>query len=259
LNNKEVSARWDAAAQVWAETVRSGGDIYREAVNNPAMFGMLGPVKGKRILDLGCGEGYNTRLLAERGAEVVGIDVSQELIELARVKEKEEPLGIEYHVADAAWLSMLKDESFDIVVAFMSLMDIPDLEGAVHEVNRVLKRGGRFLFSITHPCFDRFRDDLGWEKDEKEQRLYYKVDDYFAEGPKEFVFTLGGGKVILPGKMIHFHRTLTTYFHVLHKAGLAVTRLEEPRPSQAALERYPQMEDLLRIPSFMVAEARKLR
>lgn len=216
LNNEEISARWDAVARAWAETVRSGGDIYREAVNNPAMFRMLGTVEGKWILDLGCGEGYNTRILAERGAKVVGIDASKELIELARAKEEEEPLGIEYHVADAARLSMLKDESFDIVVAFMSLMDILGLESALREVGRVLKRGGRFCFSIIHPCFERFRDDLGWEKDEKEQRLYYKVDDYFDEGPKEFVFTLGGGKVTLPGKMVHFHRTLTTYFHALH-------------------------------------------
>jgi SAM-dependent methyltransferase len=258
LNNKEISARWDAAARVWAETVRSRGDIHREAVNNPAMFKMLGTVEGKRILDLGCGEGYNTRILAERGAKVVGIDASKEMIKLARAKEEEEPLGIEYHVADAARLSMLEDGSFDIVVAFMSLMDIKDLEGAMREVGRVLKRDGRFLFSIIHPCFDRFRDDLGWERDEEGKKLYYKVDDYFDEGPKEFVFTLGGGKTVLPRKMIHFHRTLTTYFHALHKAGLVVTRLEEPRPSQAALEQYPQMEDLLRIPNFMVAEARKL-
>ncbi|MFQ6090825.1 MAG: class I SAM-dependent methyltransferase [Candidatus Bipolaricaulia bacterium] len=186
------------------------------------------------------------------------MDASKEMIEFAREKEKERPLGIEYHVADAAQLSMLKDESFDIVVAFMSLMDILDLESALREVGCVLKRGGRFCFSIIHPCFERFRDDLGWERDEKGQRLYYKVDDYFDEGPKEFVFTLGCGKVTLPGKMIHFHRTLTTYFHVLHKAGLGVTRLEEPLPSPAALEQYPQMEDLLRIPNFMLVEARKL-
>jgi SAM-dependent methyltransferase len=257
MSNREISARWDAAARAWAETVRSGGDINREAVTGPAMLGMLGPVEGKRILDLGCGEGYNARILARRGAKVVGIDASKEMIELARATEEEEPLGIEYHVADAARLPMLEDESFDIVCAFMSLMDIADLDGALREVNCVLKRGGRFLFSITHPCFERFRDGLGWEKDEKEQKLYYKIDNYFDEGPKEFVFTLGCGKVTLPGRMINFHRTLTTYFRALYKAGLVVTRLEEPRPSPEALVRYPQLEDLLRIPSFMVAEARK--
>ncbi|MFQ6090824.1 MAG: hypothetical protein ACE5LD_05235 [Candidatus Bipolaricaulia bacterium] len=72
LKDEEISARWDAAAGVWAETVRSGGDINREAVNNPAMFKMLGTVKGKRILDLGCGEGYNARLLASEGQKSSG-------------------------------------------------------------------------------------------------------------------------------------------------------------------------------------------
>ena len=255
---EETVRRWDAAARVWAETVRKGGDINREAVTGPAMLTMLGLVKGERILDLGCGEGYNARILARQGAKVVGIDASREMIRLAREKEREEPLGIEYHVADAARLSMFAHSSFDIVVAFMSLMDIPDLDGDLREVSRVLKKGGRFLFSITHPCFVRFRDDLGWEKDEKGRKLCYRVDDYFDEGPKEFVFTLGCGRVTLPVKMINFHRTLTTYFRALHNAGLAVVRLEEPRPSREALSRYPELEDLLRIPNFMVVEARKL-
>jgi len=254
----DLVTRWDAVARTWAETVRNGGDINREAVTGPAMFRMLGPVKGKRVLDLGCGEGYSARILAKQGAKVVGIDASKEMIELAREKEREEPLGIKYHVADAAWLSMFAHSSFDIVVAFMSLMDIPDLDGALREVSRVLKKGGRFLFSITHPCFVRFRDDLGWEKDEKGRKLCYRVDDYFDEGPKEFVFTLGCGRVTLPVKMINFHRTLTTYFRALHKAELVAVRLEEPRPSSEVLTRYPQLEDLLRIPNFMIIEARKV-
>lgn len=258
MREEDAVARWDAVARAWAETVRKGGDINRKAVTGPAMLGMLGPVAGKRILDLGCGEGANARILARRGAKVVGIDASKEMIKLAREKEKEEPLGIEYHVADAAQLSMLEGGSFDIVCAFMSLMDIADLDRALREVSRVLKKGGRFLFSITHPCFESFQDDLGWERDEEGRRLYYKVDDYFDEGPKEFAFTLGCGRVTLPGRMINFHRTFTTYFRALHNAGLAVVRLEEPRPSQEALAQYPQMEDLLRIPSFMVVEARKL-
>lgn len=258
MNDRDIANRWDKAAELWTETVRSRGDLYREALNNPAIFRMLGSVNGKTVLDLGCGEGYNTRILAGRGARVVGIDLSGELIRLAREKEREEPLGIEYHKADAARLSMFEEGAFEIVVAFMSLMDIRDLEGALLEVGRVLQRGGRFVFSVTHPCFERFGPDLGWEKDEKGEKLCYKVDDYFDEGPKEFIFTLGGGKVTLPGKMIHFHRTLSTYFRLLRRAGLAVTGLEEPRPSRAALKEYPQIEDLLRIPTFLAIEARKL-
>jgi len=256
VKEEDAVARRDAVARAWAETVRKGGDINRKAVTGPAMLGMLGPVAGKRILDLGCGEGTNARILARRGAKVVGIDASREMIRLAREKEREEPLGIEYHVADAAQLPMLEDGSFDIVVAFMSLMDIPDLDGVLREVSRVLKKGGRFLFSITHPCFARFRDDLGWERDEEGRRLYYKVDDYFDEGPKEFVFTLGCGRVTLPVTIINLHRPLTTYFRALHNAGLAVVRLEEPRPSPEALAHYPELEDLLRIPNFLLIEAR---
>ncbi|MCK4352719.1 class I SAM-dependent methyltransferase [candidate division WOR-3 bacterium] len=190
LSDKDIALRWDAGAKVWARTVRAGGDIYREEVNNPAFFKFLGPIKGKKVLDLGCGEGYNTKILAKKGAKITGIDFSKELIKLTIDKEEKEKLGIKYYCQNAADLSIFKDNSFDVVVSFMALMDTSDLQSAFKEVRRVLKPEGRFVFSILHPCFNRWKLDLGWEKDKDGNPLYYKIDNYFDEGQKEIIFTL---------------------------------------------------------------------
>ena len=99
IPEQEVAQYWDENAKVWADHVRKGWDAYREHFNNPAFFEFIGDLSGKTVLDVGCGEGYNTRLLARSGARMTGVDISQRMIELARQEEQREPLGIRYEVA----------------------------------------------------------------------------------------------------------------------------------------------------------------
>src|SRR5205807_4731180 len=94
-------------------------------LNTPAFFAMLPDVEGLAGLDIGCGEGYNTRLLARRGARVTGIDIAQVFIAHAQAAEKETSLGINYQVASAVDLPF-PNATFDFVTAFMSLMDVPE-------------------------------------------------------------------------------------------------------------------------------------
>jgi len=102
VKSDKLSKEWDAALESWADFVREGKDYYREEMNNPAFFNLVGNVRGKQILDLACGEGSNARILARKGAKVVGVDFSKKMIELAIQTEKEEKLGIRYYVSDAA-------------------------------------------------------------------------------------------------------------------------------------------------------------
>jgi 2-polyprenyl-3-methyl-5-hydroxy-6-metoxy-1,4-benzoquinol methylase len=120
-----VMKQWDNASESWVDFVRQGKDFCRDEMNNPATFELIGNVKGQRVLDLACGEGYNTRMLARRGARVTGADLSE-----------------------------FPSNHFDVVTCFMALMDIRNYEGALSEVSRVLKNMGRFVFSIPHPCFE---------------------------------------------------------------------------------------------------------
>src|ERR671916_3059740 len=99
MDHEEVGRYWDGNAEAWTELVRAGYDHYRDGLNTPAFLAMLPGVDGFAGLDLGCGEGHNTRLLAERGARMTGIDISPALVRHAREAEQAHPLGITYEVA----------------------------------------------------------------------------------------------------------------------------------------------------------------
>ncbi len=149
FSDEDVARYWDDNAAWWAEQVRSRMDIAREYHNNPAFLAFLGDLGGRQVLDAGCGEGYNTRILARRGARMTGIDISERMVELARAEEDREPLGIRYARASYSDLGVFPDASFDAVVSFMALMDGPRFDVAMRESFRVLRPGGMLAFSIT--------------------------------------------------------------------------------------------------------------
>lgn len=258
-----MQTQWDTAATAWVDFVRTGKDYYRDELNNPAMFAVLGDISGKTILDVGCGEGYNTRIMAQKGAHVVGVDFSKEMIDFAVEQEEKERLGIAYYVADAGNLTLFENGTFDIVTCFMALQDIKNYQEAIREVSRVLKMDGRFVFVIPHPCFEKRVIDGtiigGWEyKNGKdalpENALYYKVDKYFDTG--SYTISWDMERLQHHFATTAFHRTLTDYADALSSAGLMISQLKEPKPTKRGLENYP-MKETLRIPQSIVIEAVK--
>src|SRR3712207_6232179 len=153
MDHTEVGRLWNESAATWTLLARAGYDVYRDHLNTPAFFAMLPDVSGLAGLDIGCGEGHNTRLLARRGARMTAVDIAEVFIAHARQAEADEPLGIDYRVASAVELPF-DDEAFDLATGFMSFMDVPETDRVVAEAFRVLKPGGFLQFSITHPCFD---------------------------------------------------------------------------------------------------------
>jgi ubiquinone/menaquinone biosynthesis C-methylase UbiE len=153
VNHRDVGAIWNANASVWTRLAREGYDTYRDCLNTPAFFELLPDVKGLAGVDIGCGEGHNTRLLAQRGANVCAIDISDVFIEQARNADIHESQGIKFAIASAVELPF-RNASFDFATGFMSFMDIPDRGRVLREAYRVLKPGGFLQFSIAHPCFD---------------------------------------------------------------------------------------------------------
>ncbi len=141
MNHREVRRYWNGNADAWTKLARAGYDVYRDYLNTPAFFKMLPDIDGLFGLDIGCGEGHNTRLLAERGAQVTAIDISEAFIQHAKRLEEQEPFGINYQVASAVELPFA-DSIFDFATGFMSFMDIPETDCVLAEVCRVLKSGG---------------------------------------------------------------------------------------------------------------------
>jgi 2-polyprenyl-3-methyl-5-hydroxy-6-metoxy-1,4-benzoquinol methylase len=131
ITDKEVARHWDSNADLWTEHVRKGWDAYREYWNNPAFLKFIGKLSGKKVLDAGCGEGYNTRILAHQGVKMTGIDISHKMISHARQAEKKEPLDIRYEISSFADLSMFTNSSFDAVVSFMAMMDGADYQRCI--------------------------------------------------------------------------------------------------------------------------------
>jgi ubiquinone/menaquinone biosynthesis C-methylase UbiE len=261
-----LSEQWDEAAESWTDFVRKGKDFYREEMNNPAFFKLVGNVKGKKTLDLACGEGSNARILARKGAKVVGVDFSKRLIELVKQQEKKEQLGIEYFVSDAANLKEFPDNHFDIVTCSMALMDIEDYQNAIHEAARVLKRNGRFVFSITHPCFEwgdvtSSGQPIGeWKYEQKTpdsppKALHYETTRYFGRVKLKSHWDMK--RLIKPFTTTSFHRTLTDYAQALYESGLLIRRLVEPRPTKKGVSEHPKLGKHSKIPQSIIIEAIK--
>lgn len=152
MNHDEIGRYWNDNAEAWTKLSRNGYDVYRDHLNTPAFFEHLPDVAGLAGLDIGCGEGHNTRLLSARGARVTAVDISEVFIEYAKESEEREARNIDYRVASAVELPF-GSSTFDFVVAFMSFMDIPETGRVLSEAHRVLKPGAFLQFSIEHPCF----------------------------------------------------------------------------------------------------------
>jgi SAM-dependent methyltransferase len=184
---------------------------------------------------------------------MTAVDVSHKFIEHGCASEKGRPLGIDYMVASATELPY-GDETFDFVMATMSLMDIDETDQALAEAFRVLKRGGFFQFSICHPCFQTPR----WEWVERDGQIigiicgdYFKRQSGFVEQ-----WTFSGAPAELAGKhpdfqVPRFDRTLAEWLNTLISCGFIIDKIAEPIPTEQAAEKYPTLKKYRNVPFFM--------
>jgi ubiquinone/menaquinone biosynthesis C-methylase UbiE len=260
MDHEEVGRFWDDNAAAWTKLARAGHDVYRDHLNTPAFFALLPDVAGLTGLDIGCGEGHNTRLLARRGARVTGIDIAETFVAYAREAEADEPLGIEYRVASAVALPF-EDRSFDFTTGFMSFMDVPETGRVLAEAFRVLRSGGFLQYSICHPCFDTpHRRNL---RNAGGRTYAIEVGDYFRnlEGEvAEWLFSAAPpeAKAGLPlFRAPRFTRTLSQWLNLLIDVGFRLERLAEPRPTDAVVRECPALQDAQVVSYFLHVLARR--
>jgi len=237
-------ALYDNIAAWYDATMRAESPV--QAVTLPTLFDLLGDLHGQRLCDLACGQGYVTRQLAQRGADVVGIDLSAKLLAIARQEEATNPLGITYQVDDAETLATLAGNAFDGVVCHLALMDIPDLPATLQAVWRVLRPAGWFVFSITHPCFEA--PHAAWIT-KADGQIGREITTYFAEGHWRSSNPTG-----VRSQVGAHHRTLSTYINTLLETGFSLTRLVEPQATAQTAERKPEYAV---VPAFMILRAEK--
>jgi SAM-dependent methyltransferase len=205
---------WEAQAENWAAWARAPGhDVYYQEVNLPPFLDHL-PAAGRLTLDLGCGEGRLGRVLQERGHRVVSIDASPTLVRLAKTYEQSQPVVL----ADVAHLPV-RDAAADLAIAFMSLHDVDDLQGAVFEAARALEPGGRFCVSIVHPI-----NAAGKFVDQTADSAFLIAGSYL----EEFRYSDEVERDNLPMVFHSYHRPLEAYARAFDKAGFVIEALREP-------------------------------
>ncbi|MSQ13520.1 MAG: SAM-dependent methyltransferase [Dehalococcoidia bacterium] len=232
---------WNRAARWYDGLVGEQGSEFQREVVIPGTLRLLGIRQGERVLDLACGQGVLSRALHERGAQVTGVDLSTQLVEIAR---RRSPKGIRFLVADAVRLVGLDDGRFDAVTCMLALQNMESPEVALHEASRVLRPDGRLVLALMHPAF-RIPRQSRWGWDEERKLLYRGVDRYLT--PLKAPIDMRPFRA--PGQITWtYHRPLQDYVKALADAGMLVDALEEwpshkasqPGPMAAAENRARQ-------------------
>lgn len=213
----------------------------------PYTLEKLGNVKGKYILDLGCGEGGYSRALAHKGAVVTSADCSEVMIEYARNKAHEENLRIDHHVINANALNDINENYYDVVLCSMMLMDVEDLDGTLKEIHRVLKPNGIVFISILHPCFKG--KETTWLKNNGSIEVL--VSDY--HNPKEWVGEIKG----MNARILYRHRTLSDYIKAFVKNNFKIIDMNEPIPTEKESQMSSRVAWLKKIPMYLFVELEK--
>jgi SAM-dependent methyltransferase len=199
---------WETQAENWTRWAREPNlDSYW--VFHRELFLALLPPPGQLTLDVGCGEGRVTRDLRDLGHHVVGVDAAPSMVAAARDADP----GGDYLFADAAELPF-DDESADLVVAFMSLMDMEDMPAAVREIGRVLTQGGRLLAAVAHPVNTAGR----FEEDGR-----FRIDSYLERRKVKDEIERDGLVMVLHGR----HLIFEDHSRALEAAGLVYERFRE--------------------------------
>lgn len=251
FKSAEARGAWNQGADAWEEFVETGADYYRTEVHGPGLLSVCGDVNDLTVLDLGCGQGWFSRQLARRGAQVTGLDLSPKMLAHARRHEKEEPLAIEFVEMDAAAAGEYWPEgSFDLVTACMSLQDMTEPETALTAAHQLLGLHGRLAFSVPHPFTELAHRQ--WVRDEKGNKLALEVDEYFESGEGTLHWDMD--RLRYPWETPRWRFTLSEWCSLATKAGFVVTKLTEPRPAEDQVLERPELEDCRRLPYFLVFE-----
>ncbi len=241
----------------WYDTVVNDSDSYQVNVILPHLTRIIDPHKGQKLLDLACGQGFFTHALAIKGAHVTGVDISPELIDIAR---KHAGHNEDFYVSPSDMLHKFRDSSFDTVLCVLAIQNIERMAQTFKEVSRVLGPHGRFVLVLNHPTY-RIPGKTEWGFDEKKSVQYRRVDEYLSESRSAIDMNPGAPQGTKKEVTYSFHRPLQTYSKTLANAGFAIARIEEwvsHKQSEKGPRKHAEDNSRREIPLFMCIECIKL-
>lgn len=230
------AAAYQAGAQLPTDVAHYGPDIGTEAD-----FRLLGDLKGKRVLELGCGGAQCSIAFAKQGATAIGVDFSAEMLAFARRLCEREEVKVELRQGDLADLAFLRADSIDLVFSAYAFGYVEDLNRVFRQVHRVLKVGAPLVFSLPHPAYDMIDDDA-------DQPLLVRRS-YFDPSPIEYEWN--------GIAFTDYHHTLSDLYTGLVRASYRVDTILEPAPTHVGPRSEFWRETFRYVPRTLVIRARK--
>ena len=255
VNEKNRSA-WDANAEVWDSKMADQGNDFVNLLQWPVIQPLLNIKPGQKILDIACGNGLFSRRLAALGADVVAIDFSAELIERAKARKADRITYQMVDVTDESSLLTLGEHTFESALCNMALFDIADIRPIYRVLPHLLKTGGCFVFSLTHPAFNNASSvhvAEEWDDAGMKTRYSVKVSRYMTPYHAEGVALRDQ-----PEPQLYFERPIQYYLKLGFENGFVLDAFEE----RAFPEGHPQDNPLAwggnfsEIPAVLVARMR---
>jgi ubiquinone/menaquinone biosynthesis C-methylase UbiE len=231
---------WDNFAEEYNKIVCDFGDVYHKTYLNPVVLKLLGNIKNKKILDLACGNGYFSKILADKKAIVVGVDYSKKLISIARSVPIK---NVKFIFGNSKNLNFLKNNSFDFIISNVAFHDIKEISKTIKECSRILKPNHKLIFSIPHPAFylsKKIKTNKGYFRKVINYSSIQKVDHPVYFGVE------------------YYHRSIGFYMDLLFQNDFVITGFYEintKHKNGKIVKELDLLNHLKEIPNFLIIEA----
>ena len=258
MNNTEATREnWNKMARAY-EDFNTGDDSYSACIEWPTIKKMLPELRGKRVLDVGCGTGIFTFLLEQYNPKrLVGIDLSEEMLKIAEEKKEARNSIASFIAGDAAKTAKYIDEKFDFIFSSTTTHYITDLNEMFTALSAMLEKNGEMIFSIIHPVYsaqypkahgERFPEDEEWVVDylNHSERAYIQPWIEYNDEIEDFL-----------SKSIHY--SMSDYMKAIRQAGLYVDMMEEPAPPTEWEHSMPgRYYSFVETPTYMILKLKKM-
>ena len=232
----EFEINWDKMAKAY-EDFTDNDDSYTYAIEWPCIQKLLPPLSNKKVLELGCSAGRFYFLFEkENPLSVVGIDISEEMLNIAKERAAAQGSKVKFIQGDISNLDLFINEKFDFIFSSTTFHYIKDIRGLFNKIYNALEDSGIFIVSLMHPVYTaqypvdkngEFPSDDEWVVRylDKSKRAYIQPWIEYNDNIENFLST-------------SYHHTVSDYFNAITEAGFKIDRVEEPYPPESWKQKY---------------------